>query len=333
MPDIFNYWLTGVKKTEYSIASTSQMLDVHKKEWRTDILEKLGIPTNILPEINMNGQILGTITDEVKAELGAKNNIPVYSICEHDTASAVISVPSEKDNFCFISCGTWSLMGMELEKPLVNDESYKYNYTNEGGAFGTTRFLKNITGLWIIQECRRAWLAEGKDISYNDMTFDAAIREGFKSIINPNNPIFVTAGNMPTKIQNYCKETGQPVPQGVGEIIRCANDSLALAYRQVTNNLEELTGKSIDCIHMVGGGTKNTLLGKLTASVTGKNVITGPIEGTVIGNVLMQAMSDGVVKDLDDARNIVRRSEEILTIKPEDGFNCDDIYAKFEKLP
>ncbi len=333
MPDIFNYWLTGVMKTEYSIASTSQMLNVHKKDWAYDILERLGIPTEMLPEINMNGQVLGTITDEIKEELGAKNNIPVYSIGEHDTASAVLSVPSDKENFCFISCGTWSLMGMELDKPLVTEASCEANYTNEGGAFGTIRFLKNITGLWIIQECRRYWEAEGKTIDYGEITARAAACEGFKSLINPNNQIFVQAGNMIPKIQNYCKETGQPVPEGIGEIIRCGNDSLALAYRQVVDNLEELTGKEISQIHMVGGGTKNVLLSKLTANVTGKTVVTGPIEGTVIGNLLIQALGEGVVKDIAEARQIVRNSEPINVIKPDPAFNCDEVYEKFVKLP
>lgn len=333
MPDIFNYWLTGVMKTEYSIASTSQMLDVRKRDWAYDIIDRLGIPTDILPEINMNGQVLGTITDEIKEELGAKNNIPVYSIGEHDTASAVLSVPSNKKDFCFISCGTWSLMGMELDEPLVTDACCKANYTNEGGAFGSIRFLKNITGLWIIQECRRYWEAQGKTIDYGEITEEAMKCQGFRSIINPNNQIFVQAGNMIPKIQNYCKETGQPVPETVGEIIRCGNDSLALAYRQVVENLEELSGKEISQIHMVGGGTKNKLLSHLTADVTGKTVYSGPIEGTVIGNLLMQGLGEGTVKNVDEARRIVRNSENIGMLYANKDFNCDKVYEKFKALP
>ncbi|MBQ0105593.1 MAG: rhamnulokinase, partial [Armatimonadetes bacterium] len=201
------------------------------------------------------------------------------------------------------------------------------------GAFGSIRFLKNITGLWIIQECRRYWEAQGKTIDYGEITAEAMKCEGFRSIINPNNQIFVQAGNMIPKIQNYCKETGQPVPETIGEIIRCGNDSLALAYRQVVENLEELSGKTISQIHMVGGGTKNVLLSKLTADITGKTVVTGPIEGTVIGNLLMQGLGEGVIKDIKEAREIVRNSEDIKVIEPNSDFNCDKVYAKFKTLP
>ena len=333
IPDIFNYWLTGVMKTEYTIASTSQMLDVYKKNWSKEITDKLSIPFDMLPEINNTGDLLAPITDEIKAEIGADYNIPVFSVPEHDTASAVVSVPFENDNSAFISCGTWSLMGMELKQPVVSPRASELNYTNEGGAYDTIRLLKNISGLWIVQECRRYWLSKGMDISYGDMTDQARAVSGFVSLINPNNPIFITAGNMPLKIQEYCKDTGQKVPQSVGEIIRCVNDSLALAYRDVMIDLEELSGRNIDTICMVGGGIKNTLLSSLTADTTQKTVSTGPIEGTVIGNLLVQAIASGFVRDLQEAREIVRGSENINKVIPGIALDINSIYARYKVLP
>ncbi len=328
VPDLLNYWMTGVKKTEYSIASTSQMLDVCSKKWAKDIAGLAGVPADILPEINETGSFLGNISDTVKKEIGADYDIPVFSVPEHDTASAVVAVPFENENSAFISCGTWSLMGMELPGPVVNDQSAKYDYTNEGGAYGTIRFLKNITGLWIVQECRRYWLAHGEDISYGDMTEQAARCEGFRSLIDPGRQEFISAGNMPEKIKDFCRRTGQPVPETVGEIVRCINDSLALAYRQVALNLEEITGRKIECINMVGGGIKNVILSRLTANVCGKKVITGPAEGTVIGNILVQAISAGAVRDIKEAREIVRRSEDIKVITPDAAFDAS-VYERF----
>ena len=331
VPDILNYWITGVKKTEYSIASTTQMLNVYDKTWATDIAEMAGVPARILPEINETGSLLGYVTEDIKEWMGVDYDIPVYSVPEHDTASAVVAVPFESTDAAFISCGTWSLMGMELSKPIVNADSARFNYTNEGGAYDTIRFLKNITGLWIVQECRRFWLAEGKDISYGDMTQQAAECPGFRSLIDPNRQEFVSAGNMPAKIQDFCRRTDQYVPRTVGEIIRCVNDSLALAYRQVVLNLEEITGKHIRCIHMVGGGIKNVILSGLTANACQRTVVTGPAEGTVIGNIMVQAISAGAVKDVWEAREIIRRSEKISRIEPE-GEVSGEVFDRFESL-
>ncbi|MBR4748228.1 MAG: rhamnulokinase [Abditibacteriota bacterium] len=331
VPDILNYWITGVKKTEYSIASTSQMLNVYDKTWATDIAELAGVPTRILPEINDTGSLLGCVTEDIKAEMGVSYDIPVFSVPEHDTASAVVAVPFESSDAAFISCGTWSLVGMELPGPVVNADSARCNYTNEGGAYNTIRFLKNITGLWIVQECRRFWLAEGKDISYGDMTQQAAECPGFRSLIDPNQQEFVSAGNMPAKIQDFCRRTGQYVPQTVGEIIRCVNDSLALAYRQVILNLEEITGQKIKRIHMVGGGIKNVILSGLTANACQRTVVTGPAEGTVIGNIMVQAISSGAVKDVWEAREIIRRSENIGRVEP-DAEVPSEVFDRFDAL-
>ncbi len=331
VPDLLNYWITGVRKTEYSIASTTQMLNVYDKTWAADIAALAGVPERILPEINETGAFLGNITEDIKKEIGADHDIPVYSVPEHDTASAVVAVPFESKNSAFISCGTWSLMGMELDSPIVNENSAKYNYTNEGGAYNTIRFLKNITGLWIVQECRRYWQAEGRDISYADMTAEAALCPGFRSLINTGRQEFISAGNMPEKIRAFCRETHQYVPETVGEIVRCINDSLALTYKQVVTNLEEITGKSIDCINMVGGGIKNAILSGLTADVCGKKVLTGPAEATVIGNLIVQAISSGAVSDVAEARSIIRRSETINEVDPSGGFD-ENIYRGFSDL-
>lgn len=316
IPDIFNYWLTGVKTAEFSLATTSQFYNPHTKSWDKELLEKFDIPTNILPEIVKPGIVIGTLDKSITDELGCGENIPVIAPATHDTGSAVAAVPAVGSDHIYISSGTWSLLGVELKEPLTNGEALDAEFTNEGGVGDTFRFLHNIMGLWIVQECRRTWLAEGCDLNYTEITQLAAEAKGFDSLIDPNDPMFLPPGNMPKRVCDYCEKTGLKVPQTKGEIIRCVLLSLAHSYKNTAEKLDKLFDKHFDPIHIVGGGTQNKLLSQLTADVTGRTVITGPIEATAIGNILVQAMGRGFVKDLNEVRKIVRNSFETLTFEP-----------------
>lgn len=332
MPDLFNYWLTGRMVGEFSNATTSQCYDPRKGSWATDLLEKLGIPTHILPEIIQPGTIIGPLAESLVQEFGMGRGIDVIAPATHDTGSAVASVPAEGDNYAYLSSGTWSLMGAELKSPVINDQVLAKGFTNEGGVSGTFRFLHNIMGLWIVQECRRTWLAAGEEISYADLTQMAAESEGFVSVINPNDNLFLAPGDMPQRIRQFCRDTNQPIPTTNGEVIRCALDSLALAYRETIENLDTLLGKRLETINIVGGGTQNKLLSQLTADATGRKVITGPVEATAIGNVLVQAMGKGVISSLSQAREIVRNSFELLTFEPHSSPAIEKAYSLYKQI-
>ena len=332
VPDIFNYLLTGVMKNEYSIASTSQLLDVHSKTWDKELMKKAGIPENIFGEIVMPGEVVGMLSDDICEELGCPK-IPVIAVGSHDTASAVASVPVTEDyKYAYISTGTWALMGSELDEPNVNDTTYAYNFTNEGGVCGKIRFLKNIMGLWIIQESRRQWAREGKEFSFNDLEQAAWAAEPFKCFIDPDYMDFATPGNMPKKIRDFCERTGQYVPQTEGEIIRCAAQSLAMKFRMVTEAMEDVIGEPLCAVHMVGGGIKDTMVCRFTASATGKTVIAGPVEATSTGNAAVQLMALGKVRDLTEARQIVKNSFPVKTYEPEDADAWNAAYESFKKI-
>ncbi len=259
--------------------------------------------------------------------------IPVIAPATHDTGSAVAAVPSSGgDDWCYISSGTWSLMGVELDKPLINDKTLKYNYTNEGGVGGTIRFLKNIMGLWLVQECRRHWTREGKEFSYAELTKMAAASAPHAALINPDHAPFGTPGEMPAKIADLCRRTGQTAPMDVGAFVRTCLDSLALTYRRTLEGLEDILGRRINVIHIVGGGVQNELLSQMTADACGRTVIAGPVEATAIGNILVQAMATGDVKSLADARAIVRQSFDVKRYEPRDTAKWDDAYQRFKKL-
>jgi len=332
MADLFNYWLTGKKVCEFSNATTTQFYNPRAKSWDRDLLSKLGIPTNFLPEIVPPGANIGPLAPSLVAELGAGEGIPVIAPATHDTGSAVAAVPAEGEGHAYLSSGTWSLMGVEINEPMINDEALAMSFTNEGGVAGTFRFLRNIMGLWIVQECRRTWLAAGEDISYADLASMAEESEGFTSIIDPDAPVFLTPGDMPRRIRNFCASTDQPEPTSKGEVIRCALDSLALRYRKTVESLDELFGRRHDPIHIVGGGTQNKLLCQLTADATGRTVVAGPIEATAIGNVLVQAMGRGYVSSLSEAREIVRNSFELITYKPRECHGLDEVYGRFKQI-
>ncbi len=331
MPDLFGYFLTGKMTTEYSIATTSQMVDLKTKNWATDLIEKLGIPSSILCSIRPSGSILGKIKDDICEECGIEP-INVISVCGHDTQSAITAVPCESGDFAFLSSGTWSLFGTELENPIVNEKSIAMNVTNEGGYGQSTGFLKNIIGLWLIQESRRHWNRHGNNYSYGDLEKLALETEPFKCFIDPDAPEFVPHGNIPGRVKEYCKKTNQPVPETVGEVMRCIYESLALKYRLTLDNLEECTEKTYPVIHVIGGGTKDTLLCRMTACSTGRKVVAGPIEATVYGNIAVQLLSSGDIKSVSEARKIIAASEETKEYLPENTNLWNEAYGRFCKV-
>jgi rhamnulokinase len=330
-PDLLNYWLSGRKACEFTMATTTQCYDPRRCEWSRPLLEALGIPAHIFPEVVQPGTVLGTVLLDIAEETGC-GRVPVIAPACHDTGSAVAAVPAETKNFAWISSGTWSIMGAEASEPIVNAQSLKYNFTNEGGVNGTWRFSKNIMGLWPVQECRRTWARAGDELSYTEITRLSSEAEPFKSIIDVDADEFFHAGDMPARIQQYCARTQQPVPEAKGAIVRCALESLALKYRWVLDRLEEMLGYRLDPIHIIGGGTQNRLLNQLTADATNRSVVTGPIEATAIGNVLMQAIALGHLTSLDEARAVVRHSFKPETYEPHASAEWDAAYQQLKKL-
>jgi len=332
MPDLLNFFLTGEKRCEYTIASTSQMYDSAKQDWAYDLLEKMGIPTDLFAPIIYPGEQVGVLTEAIAEELGV-GRIPVMAVASHDTGSAVASVPvCDNKDFIYISSGTWSLMGTELDTPIVNELALDKNYTNEGGVNKTIRFLKNIMGLWLIQESRRQWDREGELLSFDELEKQAKAATPFESLIDPDYEAFQTPGNMPEKIREYCRKTNQAVPETKGEIIRCIAQSLVLRYRDVVEGMEAVTGKEYPVIHIVGGGIKDKMICQFTANATKRRVEAGPVEATSIGNVLVQAMACGAIKDLNEARRVVKNSFDITCYEPEDGPQWDAAYESWKKI-
>lgn len=331
MPDLFGYMLTGKMCAEYSIASTSQLIDLDKRTWSKEILDAFGIKESVFAPLVQPGTVLGELSKEICEECGV-DPVPVISVCGHDTQSAITSVPCEDDDFAFLSSGTWSLFGTELDKPIVNETSMNINITNEGGFDGSTGFLKNIIGLWLIQESRRQWKREGKEYSYADLEKLALAAEPFKCFIDPDAPEFVPHGNIPERVREFCRKTGQYVPETVGEIMRCIYESLAMKYRLTFEKLRECTERDYPVIHVIGGGTKDGLLCQMTANSCDRTVKAGPIEATVMGNVAVQLMSDGSVENIGQARKIVAESSELKTFEPKDTDKWAEAYEDFLKV-
>lgn len=328
MPDLFGYMLTGKMCAEYSIASTSQLIDLDKRTWSKEILDAFGIKESVFAPLVQPGTVLGELSKEVCEECGV-DPVPVISVCGHDTQSAITSVPCEDGDFAFLSSGTWSLFGTELDKPIVNETSMNINITNEGGFDGSTGFLKNIIGLWLIQESRRQWKREGKEYSYADLEKLALAAEPFKCFIDPDAPEFVPHGNIPERVREFCRKTGQYVPETVGEIMRCIYESLAMKYRLTFEKLRECTERDYPVIHVIGGGTKDGLLCQMTANSCDRTVKAGPIEATVMGNVAVQLMSNGSVENIGQARKIVADSSELKTFEPKDTDKWAEAYEDF----
>ena len=330
MPDLFNFFLTGKKRTEYTIASTSQMFDSQRYDWAYAMLDKFGIKTDIFADMIYPGEIVGTLKPELAEELGV-GEIPVVAVASHDTGSAVASVPVVDDeDFIYISSGTWSLMGVELDKPNVSDEAMKYNFTNEGGVKKSIIFLKNIMGLWLIQESRRQWQREGTLLSFDELEREAREAEPFASLIDPDYPEFQTPGNMPKRIREYCKRTGQKVPETTGAVVRAIAESLAFKYRSTVEGMEDVTGKIYNVINIVGGGIKDKMICQFTANATNRVVSTGPVEATSIGNIVVQGSAMGAIKDLKEGRQIVRNSFEITEYVPENTYAWNEAYNKWK---
>lgn len=331
MPDLLSYMLSGVKSTEYSIATTSQMVDLKTRNWSDKILDTFGIKKDLLTDIVPTGAVIGQLSDDICEELGVPK-ADVISVASHDTQSAITAAPCEYEDFAFISCGTWSLFGTEVKEPIINDASKKLNVTNEGGYDYTIAFLKNICGLWLIQESRRQWIREGKEYSYAELEKMALECEPFKCFIDPDAPEFAPMGNIPERVRKYCEKTGQYVPQTVGEIMRCTYESLALKYRLTFDGIKDCTEKEYDRIHVMGGGTKDKLLLQMTAQSCNVNVYGGPIEATALGNIAVQLMSSGAISDIKEARKIIAQGENLKLYTPNDRDDWEKAYETFKQI-
>ncbi len=331
MPDLFHYWFTGIKVNEYTDASTSQMLDPNTRSWSHELIRAFALPSQIFGTLIQPGAVLGPLRPSIMQETGI-NAASVIAPASHDTASAIVAVPASVPSWAYISSGTWSLMGVEWKQPLVSDAAREANFTNEGGVGGTIRFLKNIMGLWLVQECRRAWERAGTVYSYDELMRQAETAPPFVSLVNPDEPSFLLPANMPAALADFCRKTGQPAPDSVGATVRCALESLALCYRWVLERLETLTGQRAEVIHIVGGGSQNALLNQFTAEACNRPVLAGPVEATAIGNVLVQALGAGVLGSVTDAREVVRRSFEVRTFTPHQPDAWQAPYERFCKL-
>jgi rhamnulokinase len=315
MPDLFNYFLTGTAASERTIASTSQFYDPVRRCFATDMLRRIGIHAGFLSELIDSGTELGPVLPQIAEHCGLTHETTVFAVGSHDTASAVAAIPASRDDrWCFISSGTWSLMGVELDQPLITDESLAANYTNEAGVDNRIRFLKNISGLWVLQQCRRVWNREGLHLSYAELLEQAAAAKPSGTLLDLD--LFVAPGDYPRRIRDHALQTGQEVPEDPGSMARVILFSLANRYRQVLESLEKLTGKQLELIHIVGGGSRNRLLNQLTADVTGRRVIAGPAEATAAGNALTQAMGMGEIGSLEELRAVVRHSFEVEEFRP-----------------
>ena len=337
--DTINHLLGGEPVAEASLASTTQLYDPVRHDWARPLIARLGLPEAIFPKIVASGTVIGTLTPELQSEtrLGP---IKVVASCSHDTGSAIAAVPAGNgEGWAYLSSGTWSLLGVESKTPVLTEEARKLNFTNEVGYGGTIRLLKNITGLWILQECMRFWRESGHDYTYTDLVNLALEAPAHISLINPADPRFLrsggatASGGMTARIDEYCKETSQPIPQSVGAIARCILESLSLLYRKTLEELEQLTGKPINRLHIVGGGSRNDLLNQCAASATGRRVIAGPVEATAAGNILIQALACGSVFSLEEARQIVSRSFPQNMYEPQEVPVWESAYTRFLALP
>lgn len=327
-PDLLRYFMTGEKSTEYTIASTSQMLIASTGGWALDLLESFGISTSILTGIINAGTIAGKLSESVAGELGT-GRIPVAAVAEHDTASAVVAVPATESRYAYLSSGTWSLLGVESPYPVINDDSYRLNYTNEGGFERKIRFMKNIMGLWIYQECRREWDKSGEGMSYDELEAGAKEAAPFAALIDPDDTSFMRPGRMTEKIRKYCMNTGQTPPETKAAIVRCILESLALKYRVTMDGLEGILGYKLPVLHIVGGGSKNKLLSQFTANAVGRQVIAGPAEATATGNLVSQLIALGEIANINEGRELIRHSFPVTEYSPMDSDAWDNAYERF----
>ncbi len=332
MPDLFHYWLTGYRASEYTITSTSQMLHARERSWASGLLTELGIPTRILPPLIAPGTILGELRPEVMDRTGLRQPVAVVATGSHDTASAVAAIPELDDNSLYISSGTWSLVGVEVPEPVINDRALELNFTNEGGVAGTIRLLKNVAGLWLLQESRRQWSREGRDYTWDELLAKAEQAEPFGSLVDPDDPGFLSPDDMPAAIQAFCRRTGQPEPQDVGAVVRCCLESLALKYRWALDALESLIGRRLEVIRIVGGGCQNRLLCQFTADACQRPVVAGPVEATALGNLMLQAIARGHLDDVAAGRRAIGASVERQRFEPRPNAAWEERYGRFREL-
>lgn len=330
MPDLFNYYLSGNAKTEYTMASTTQAMNARDKAWDLDIIKELNIPDKILLPIIEPGTGLGRLTPGICDELGTES-MDVIAVAGHDTGCAMVAVPAVEEDFIFISCGTWSLIGTELNSPVISKESFEFNLTNEGGFGGKISFLKNVIGLWIIQESKRQWGREGKDFSFGELEEMASAEYGGKCFINPDDPVFVSPGNIPLRIVEYCSNTSQPAPANIAETVRCIDESLALKYRDAIDQIRICTKKDYKDIYIVGGGSQSALLCQLVADVCNMTVHAGPVEATAYGNAAIQLAASKEFGNLYEMRSAIRASEEIKIYEPRDTLRWNEIYRGYKE--
>ncbi len=321
IPSLFTYWLSGAKVSEFSHVTTTQCYNPRTQAWDTDTLSALGIPTDILPEIVPPG-----------TRLGDYQGVPVIAPATHDTGSAVVAVPSRDENYAYLSSGTWSLFGLEIPQPIITDAAFDAAITNEGGAYGTYRLLQNVMGLWLIQQSRATWADEGQPYSYDDIVALASEAPSFSAYIDPNDNRFLEPGDMPARVRDYCRDTGQAIPQTHGEVLRVIFESLAFKYRQVLDNLLGLTGRTVERLHIIGGGSRNTLLNQLTANAIGRPVVAGPSEGTALGSAIVQLIALGEIKDIWEARQILSQTEQTGVYEPQDSATYEAEYQRFLDL-
>ncbi len=315
MPDLFHYWFTGVKSCEFTDASTTQFYDPRKKDWARGLLSKLGLPTEILLDVIQPGTTVGAVRADVAQECGVAG-MSVVAPASHDTGSAVAAVPGEGDNWAYLSSGTWSLVGVETPEPVVTATALERNHTNEGGAWGTTRLLKNVSGMWLLEECRGEWARSGDDLAYDALIAEAQAAPAFRSVIDVDDPGFTAPGGMPQRIAAHCERRGEPRPETPGQYARAIFESLAIRYRRSLTDLADITGSPIETLHIVGGGSRNELLSQYASDACGVPVVAGPVEATAVGNVLLQAEAAGRISGKDELREVVRRSFEPKRYEP-----------------
>jgi len=328
MPDIFNWLFSGVKSTDYTFASTSQLINPHTRTWEPVLFEKLGLPLSIMNEILEPGTPIGKLVPELAQQLNLKD-LSVVAVGSHDTASAIVSVPAEGNEYAYISSGTWSLMGIESDVPVISDKTLEYNLTNEGGVGRKIRLLKNIMGLWLLQECKRIWLEKGNGFTYQELVTMAEEAKPFQSIIDPDWMKFYNPEDMTREIKAFCKMTGQTEPSEPGQFVRIILEGLAFKYRIVLDQLREVSGKNLGKIHIIGGGSQNELLSQFTANATGVPVVTGPVEATAIGNLMVQAMAKGHVGSLNEIREVIRNSFDLKTFLPKNQSEWEKAYQRY----
>ena len=331
IPDLINFWLTGQKVSEFTNATTTQLYDPRKENWSAELCQVLNIPLSIFPKVIQPGTDIGLILPSITNETALQPTRVIAPAC-HDTGSAVAAVPVQNESWAYISSGTWSLMGIEVEEPIITKHALDLNFTNEGGVNNTFRFLKNIMGLWLVQECRRTWSRSGQQMSYDEISQIAAQAEPFKALIDPDHHLFLASGDMPKRIVDFCKQTNQNLPSTKGEIVRSALESLALKYRWVLEKLEFVKGEAIDTIHIIGGGAQNKLLCQFTADATKRQVIAGPVEATSIGNLLVQMASCGAIGSITEGREIIAESSELVYFEPTDSAQWDQVYYRFLEI-